>query len=77
MVISWAFLVSMATSTIENNLENSVLSSSQKIMSLTFLVELYKACNKQILSCDINLITFKQSILNFFKKIVSHLKTEN
>ena len=56
MVISKAFLVSMAIRAIENNLKNSVFSSLQKILSLAIFLVLYKACNKQILFRDTNMI---------------------
>ena len=58
MVISGAFRFSMATAAIENNLKNLVFSSLQKILSVAFLLVLYKACNEQILSHDTNLMTF-------------------
>ena len=48
IVISEAFGVSMATRANKNNLENSVFSTLRKTMSLTFLLELYKASNQQV-----------------------------
>ena len=67
----------MAKRAIEDKFESLVYSSLQKLLPLTFLVEVYNACNKQILYRDTNLIHCNR-IFKFRKKIlVSHPTTKN
>ena len=67
----------MAKRAIEDKFESLVYSSLQKILPLTFLLEVYNAYNKQILYRDTNLI-HSNRICKFLKKIlVSHPATKS